>query len=362
MISALTSKDVENYLINNPKFLPKNAEDIIVSDFLKINGGVTNQLYSFSLSNKDKNGKTTNLILKVYPTDSFLLQNRRYIKEFDTLKRLDSIGFPVPKAYICEQDPLFFGYPFIILQKEQEVTNGRVRIEDFANILASFHNWPINNIGIRGLQVPENNYAFAKRRLNRLKGALSKTKQTNKMKNDLLYAVDWLDSHLLDNNCPRYSLIHGEYHPKHVIKTSEGALKVIDWESAEIGDPAFDVGYAYNMVRLMYGDGNKNSGEKAAEEFLSCYRRSYCSSIENRVEFYKVMGILGIAIEVGSWISNPLATYRRFGLKALARSIAFPFAPFHLVPKKWLNADFLLLCAGYFQDLVSTLKKQDSLN
>jgi hypothetical protein len=136
--------------------------------------------------------------------------------------------------------------------------------------------------------------------------------------------------------------------------TSDERLEVIDWEGVALGDPAFDVGYAYHMVKLMNNVKNPNSGERAAEHFVSEYTKNFQGDIHRRLEFYKVVGILGVTIEVSSWISNPLEAYRRFGHKALARALAFPFLRSNFLVKKWLNSDFLVSYLQYCQDFIET--------
>ena len=126
----------------------------------------------------------------------------------------------------------------------------------------------------------------------------------------------------------------------------------------DIGDPAFDVGYAYHVVKLMYNEKNPNSGENAAERFVSEYTKNFQGDVHRRLEFYKVVGILGVAIEVSSWISNPIEAYRRFGQQALARALAFPFLRSHFLAEKWLNADFLVHYLQYCQDFIETTLKR----
>ena len=133
------------------------------------------------------------------------------------------------------------------------------------------------------------------------------------------YAIKWLEANTAENRCSQYSLLHGEYHPGHTIITNNGTLKVIDWESVDIGDPAFDVGYAYNMINLMYCPRTSKSERSPADEFISEYAKNYRESFNRRIEFYRLVGILSIAIDVSSWLSNPLTAYKRFGRKALAR-------------------------------------------
>ena len=360
----LNSVALEKYLrLNLAGFIPKAAADIQVLEIKKLSGGVTNELYAFDLSISEPEGqKSFELVLKGYPNDSLCLHAirpgediRRSIREFDTLRSLDAVDFPVPKAYICEQDPIFLGYPFVIMQKEKCLDEKLPNVDVFANTLARLHNLEVEKLHIRSLVKPENDLAFAKEQPIRLKESLNKSKHYKKLEEKFNYAIKYLEANAAKNRCSQYSLLHGEYHPGHTIITNNGTLKVIDWESVDIGDPAFDVGYAYNMINLMYCPRTSKSGKSTADEFISEYANNYRESFNKRIEFYRLVGILSIAIDVSAWLSNPLTAYKRFGRKALARSIAYPFSFFHMVPEKWLNEDFLVHCLQYFQDFIKTL-------
>lgn len=129
---------------------------------------------------------------------------------------------------------------------------------------------------------------------------------------------------------------------------------MIDWESVQIGDPAFDVGYSYHIIKLMYNDKNSNLGEGVAERFVSEYSKNFKGDINSRLEFYKVVGLLGMAVVISSWISNPLEAYRGFGYKSLARALAFPFLRSQFFVKRWLNSDFLVSYLQYSQEYIKT--------
>ena len=113
--------------------------------------------------------------------------------------------------------------------------------------------------------------------------------------------------------------------PRSWFTAKDNVLKIIDWESVQVVDPAFDVGYAYHIIKLMYNEKNSNSNEGAAERFISEYSKNFKGDVHSRLEFYKVVGLLSVAVVVSSWISNPLEAYRGFGSKSSARALAFPF-------------------------------------
>ena len=130
------SSRLEDYLRatsrnGNSNLIPKDAHTIRVSNVINIGGVMSQNVYSMSLTYTD--GGTTrqrNLVLKTYlpqnidPVLKAYIHNedlRRYVREFQTLRSLGRVGFPVPEVYLCECDSSFLGYPFVIMQKEDVV-------------------------------------------------------------------------------------------------------------------------------------------------------------------------------------------------------------------------------------------------
>ena len=368
----LDSGSIKDYLrlasrYNNSSLIPEGSTNVRVSNFTKIAGHINNDLYSFSLTFlKDGNEQRFDLVLKTYCENVACWYKRtrpaedvrKYAREFQTLKSLGGVGFPVPIVYLCESDSFFLGYPFVIMNKEKIVNESINTLDCSAVTLARLHNLNVAELEIKALIFPRDDAAFANEWLSRLKQFLKETKHYRGLKKDFDYAIQWLESNVADNNCPQYCLIHGEYHPGHTLMTDDNILKVIDWEDVDIGDPAFDVGYAYHVIKLMNDKKNPDSGDKVAEQFVSEYAKNFRGDIQQRLEFYKVVGILGVTIEISSWIRNPLKAYKLFGQKAFARTLAYPFLPLHIVNKKWMNADFLVSYLQYFQEFVETTLKR----
>jgi hypothetical protein len=364
----LDSRRLEDYLrlkssYGDLSLIPKGANNVRVSNIKKLSGGVNNIVNSFLLTfMKEGFEQRFDLVLKAYTENVGLWFDihrpdediRPYVREFQALKSLERVGFPVPPTYLCECDSFFLGHPFVIMRKEKVIQESINNLDCFAATLARLHNLKVDKLRIKSLKFPKDDSAFAMQRSICLKHFLNETKHYRSLEKDFNYAINWLESNVMDNKCPKYCLIHGEYHPGHTLMTSDERLEVIDWEGVALGDPAFDVGYAYHMVKLMNNVKNPNSGERAAEHFVSEYTKNFQGDIHRRLEFYKVVGILGVTIEVSSWISNPLEAYRRFGHKALARALAFPFLRSNFLVKKWLNSDFLVSYLQYCQDFIET--------
>jgi hypothetical protein len=91
---------------------------------------------------------------------------------------------------------------------------------------------------------------------------------------------------------PSLSLIHGDYGLDNVVY-SYGRAYVVDWESAEIAEPTFDVAYACNMLDF----GDKLAGRsksKLSDMFLEAYRRH--GGTTRDLEFYKRLAALKVLV------------------------------------------------------------------
>jgi hypothetical protein len=140
---------------------------------------------------------------------------------------------------------------------------------------------------------------------------------------------------------------------------------VLDWDSIEIGDPAYDVGYAYHFVKFFSDPKNPNSAERTAERFVSEYMRNFHGDICRRLEFYKVVGILGTSIYYSSGLSNPIYAYKHHRRQVVPTFpflswpfilLGFPFLRWPVVGR-WLGTEGDTYWLQYFGDFIETTLK-----
>jgi aminoglycoside phosphotransferase (APT) family kinase protein len=304
-------------------------------------------------------------VLKTYVCDEDL---RKCAREFQVLKSLGRIGFPVPDVYLCEYESRFLDYPFVIMENEKPVRKNIDEIVDpFAKVLARIHNLKVENLGLTVLRTPKDGCAFARRWPIHFKNYLNlETKHEKKLNKDFDLAIQWLRTNAVNNYCPKYCLLHGDYHPDNVCMTADSRMVVLDWDSIEIGDPAFDVGYAYHFVKFFSDPKNPNSAEKTAERFVAEYMRNFKGDINPRLDFYKIVGLLGTSIYYSSGLSNPIYAYKNHRRKVLPTLpllgsffilLGFPFVRRPFVARQ-LAAEGDLLWLRYFESfLEETLKR-----
>ena len=316
-------------------FLPKGVTTVSISEIKRLNARkIGNASYSFLLSYKyQKHLQERNLVLKIYresldPVLKKYVNNEKFkrcLKEFQVLKGLESFDFPAPKALLCETDSNVIGNPFMIMQREEISPHSIFNIDSFAKNLATLHSLDVNKLGIGALEAPKGPFDFARDCLIYLKMYLNLFPKHNKgLMKDFEFAIHWLESNLLNNRCSKYRLLHGDYRARlNTILTKDGRMLVTDWEDARLGDSIYDVGVAYVRAQVDFG-------KKTADKFFQEYITFLDEDISEKMEFYKLVAHLRLAITHSSVLSAPLRAYEIRGTRAL---LLFPFPRLPFISK-----------------------------
>jgi aminoglycoside phosphotransferase (APT) family kinase protein len=253
------------------------------------------------------------------------------------------------------------------MRKEETVQKSINEIVDsFAATLARIHNLKVAKLGMTVLRTPEDKYAFARRWPIHFKHYLNlETKHDRKLKKEFDFAIRWLTANVSNNYCPQYCLAHGDYHPGNVCVTRDSRMIVLDWDSVEIGDPAYDVGYAYHFVKFFSNPKNPDSAQRTADRFVSEYKRNFQGDIGQRLEFYKMVGILGTSIYYSSGLSSPKYAYKYHRRKVASTIpflswplilLGFPFLRWPIVARQ-LGTEADMCWLQYFEDFLETISK-----
>lgn len=327
------------------RILPKNATQIRVFDMKRLGGGVSNRVFSFQLTYlRDGVRQKKKLILKLYPENEDPVLKMDFdnydpgkcLREYQVLKSLELFSFPAPRAYICENSYRYLGFPFNIMSYERMKEKSVNHLGLFAKTLAQLHSLELRDLGIECLKIPHNKYEFARRQIIHLENLL------NYLSND--YGIDltrdfsrvirWLRDNESANFCDQYSLIHGDYCPGNAFLNDEDRMVVTDWEWADIGDPAHDVGVAYHYLRVL----DKSGGESLASSFTINYISNLGRDITQRLKFYQVVAAIKLLVFYKAVSLNPSLAYKYYGVKSV---IAFPLLKWFLKPWTQYLENFL---------------------
>jgi aminoglycoside phosphotransferase (APT) family kinase protein len=318
--------------------LPNDAQLIKISNISKLSGGVSNEMYSFSIIYLSEGRRQIkNLVMKIYvenkdPILQMDLHGKdvgKCLREYEILTSLERVNFPVPHVYIYKDYSKFFNRPFIIMDKMESRTKNInvLGVERFATILARLHKLRLTDLGLKVLKPPPDRYEFAKRQIVHFENLLDYLAECQvDLRGKFYNAINWLRNNYFKNPCDEFSLVHGDFAPGNVFLTSDRRIVVTDWEWVDIGDPAYDVGYSYHYIKIL-------TSEKIAQNFISIYMEKLGKNLGlQRIEFYKVVAAIKLSIFYHAVISNPRLAFRYYGTKGL---LAFPLLPWFF--KKWLS-------------------------
>lgn len=348
-----------NFSKETSDLIPLGATSIRIHKLSRISGG-RHDTYTFSLAfrHEEKN-LMLRLILKLYTEEK--IAKREYL----TLRALERVNFPVPKAYLLETNEKILGAPFIIMKKvegknmadyvkhlsKEETLNF---FERFAETLVTLHELKFEKADMGFLESPKDEYDYAKKQALKEEGKLLDCVKNQ----DFEWATKWLENNALKCPCNRYSLLHGDMNPKNFLITKAGRIVFLDWTWSEIGDALKDVGYAYHNIRHMFGARKiDKKGAEIAAHFLKQYVRGSSRNIHHfALQFYLFSAGLREAIFLRSLseeLANPSSTIRIFGAKFLP---VFPFICWHFRSRyKHLRRFLQRIASDYEQAMFGTL-------
>lgn len=244
--------------------------------------GFSNKIFLIKV--ETSTGFHKELILRVYPSNG-----KKALREFKILSILYDMGIPVPEVYAIDKNGEVLGKPFIIMERIRQSSTANIYefIDAAAKSLVSVHN--VTPIEIEGIIEIKNNYP-----LNELRGikALLTLSMLTSLRNHIFFAELFRCAENLGKNHfkARLRLIHGDYGFDNIIY-SGGKAYIVDWESAGIAEPTFDVAYAFNF--LDFDDRiSGRTGQKLSEAFINSYEK-YGGSIMY-FEFYRKLAAIKI--------------------------------------------------------------------
>ncbi len=242
--------------------------------------GLSNTMYLLKVEFED--GSNRELILRAYSGDG-----KKAFKEFKILSILHSKGVPVPRVYTVDKSGEVLGKPFMIMEKIQQshISDGYEFIDAMVRSLVGIHSVTPSEVG--DVLKVKKDYPM---------GDLKEVKALMVISMLTTLGKPWVFARLFNyakklEDCQveaRLRLIHGDYGFDNVVYSS-GKAYVIDWESAEIAEPTFDVAYAFNFLDFE----DKMSGRKSqklSEAFVDSYEKHGGSIVD--FQFYRSLAAL----------------------------------------------------------------------
>ncbi|MEM2598920.1 MAG: phosphotransferase [Thermoproteota archaeon] len=245
--------------------------------------GLSNKTYLLKV--EDNTGTLDTLILRLYTGDG------KAAKEFRLLKLLRSRGLPVPSVYAFDESKKALGKPFIIMEmiRQTQPEDEQRLLEAAARSLAEIH--AVKPSWLRG--VLENKGSYPGRELDGIRLLAATMIFSTIGPPDILVRclrhANLLKGRMMEG---RALLIHGDYGLDNIVY-SGGRAYVVDWESAEIAEPTFDVAYVCNFLGFLERIQAKPEG-KLSEAFLKNYEKH--GGVVRQLELYRRLAALKIIL------------------------------------------------------------------
>jgi aminoglycoside phosphotransferase (APT) family kinase protein len=320
---SYTENDIQNRLLNFYKREFPLRESITISSLTQITDGWENEVYSFTIeygeatdlpASEGKWRKCEDLILRIYPGHDAPQKSER---EFNAMKKLHEIGFPVPQVLLLELNNSPFGKPFVIMEKINGKSMGDVFDESIEakrrELLTLFCQMFVRLHELDWRQfVPEpsiydtgNAYLFINRWLSEAQRHLEDFQA-----NEFTPALNWLKARSSEVPCERLSVTHGDYHPYNILLRNDGAAFVIDWGNVEVADFRSDLTWTLLLTSTY-------SNPEARDIILGEYERIAGYQIEG-IEYFEVMAILRRLFSISMSLSDGAS---RMGMRPGAETI-----------------------------------------
>jgi len=271
--------------------------------------GLSNRTYLLRVEAQD--GSPGDYVLRLCSAGG-----RKASAELRVLRLLHSRGLPVPRVYLSEERGKPLAKPFMIMEKIEPspVEDMRLVIDAAARSLVEIHS--LDRAELIG--VLESGEDYPSRELKGIKAlaaisAFLTLKPPTVFRRYRRYAAE-LQKRGVEG---RLRLIHGDCGLDNIIY-SGGRAYMIDWESVDIGEPTFDVAYAYNLLDFEDKRAGRR-GSRLADTFLDAYTR-HGGTIRD-LEFYRKLAALKLLVLTDLLTSPGLIAILTEGSRRLRRNM-----------------------------------------
>jgi aminoglycoside phosphotransferase (APT) family kinase protein len=223
--------------------------------------------------------------------------------EVQLLKALQGTPVPAPRIWWFDGDGSFFGRPTMVMERCNGVADrflltehnkleltleARVALANqIVDLLVKTHTVDVNALPIEN---PDSHVIPAALQLSQHDAAVARLEAEPMM--ELRAASWWLWRHL-PPECPRLTIVHGDFRPANMLVEGGQVVALLDWEFAHIGDPVEDLGW---YLSPYYATEHLIPGCWDYQDVLLRYERSTGVSVDRaRLEFWTIFSMYKLA-------------------------------------------------------------------
>lgn len=230
-----------------------DAEQISIDEPTRISEGWETEIYSFDvLFESGGEHRRELLILRIFPGQG---AGPQAAMEFNAMKRLHGVGYPVPAVLLVGGEDSPFGKPFILMERidgktlwsfmfQPETKNKQQLLDQFCGLVVQLHNHDWRAVAVDTFDYDEKDpYQFVDQWLQSAWDQLERLEL-----NSFDDTFKWLQDRRDSVPCTRPAVIHYDFHPNNILIKEDGSAVVIDWSNIDISDPRFDLAWTMLLV------------------------------------------------------------------------------------------------------------------
>jgi aminoglycoside phosphotransferase (APT) family kinase protein len=258
------------------------GDAIQISNLVPIQAGWENEMYAFDLQSDGNQSQA--LILRIYPGGDAIEKSKR---EFNNLKRLAGVKFPVPKVHILEGENNPIGDPFVIMERipgntlwaslfSAKWVDQQKLIDSFSQLFVQLHKLDIQPfIEASGIGPDPEPLSTIASQFETWRTFYEKFPLP-----DFLPLLNWLDDHIEELTKVMPAVLHWDFHPENIILQPDGSMVVIDWTGLRVSDFRFDLAWSLMLIAAY-------EGEHMRGQFLEAYEHAAGEPVPD-LEFFDV--------------------------------------------------------------------------
>ncbi len=179
--------------------------------------------------------------------------------EFRLLEALHGGPVPVPQPYWLEDDPQWFGFPFMVMEKVEgeggmgylaDPERAQQILRIYVESMGGMHHYSPEELGLHYIGIPKDTREAT---LRQIEVWADRYRRYRYVKEPLLEeAILWLKKNVPEPKRP-VRLIHGDLSAGNFILRDEKVVAHIDWEWSNLGDPMEDAAFFAYIKGRMFG-------------------------------------------------------------------------------------------------------------
>lgn len=264
-------------------FLTSTHGSVELTELKRISDGWENDVYSFTYREQGQQDGYSR-ILRIYPGDTGMQKSTH---EFSGMKQLYAAGYPVPEVLHHTADTFY--QPAIIMEfipgisvedmvRQSSSLEANYIQDEFVQLFVDLHSLDVTSFLTPELPAAafDDPYWFVNGLMQLAQGLMS-----GQIGEAFAQVMAWLGDHMQDVPCEKPAVMHGDYHDRNVLWSTDNKPYVIDWTNWQIGDFRYDLAWT---LLLQGSYGNPQEGI----HFLESYEDLIGHPVENLV-FYEIV-------------------------------------------------------------------------